>query len=191
MPLTREYNLFFGMSVASYKAFKYILNNCGVWKEKGQVVMIVPGGAEEALHVNKNEYALVMKKRKGFCKAALQTGSDLVPVFTFGENDIFNTTKPEENSFVWHFQKTFKKITGASLPLAWGRGIFNYNFGILPHRRPMVTVIGKPILVEKSEEPTQKEIDELHEKFLEELTKLFDEHKVNYPQEKEKKIVFL
>lgn len=191
MPLTREYNLFFGMSVATYKAFKYILNNCGVWKEKGQVVMIVPGGAEESLHVNKNEYVLIMKKRKGFCRAALQTGTALVPVFTFGENDIYNTKKPEENSFVWYMQKTFKKLTGAALPIAWGRGVFNYTFGILPHRRPLITVIGKPIPVEKIEEPTQAQVDELHEKFLQELLNLFDEHKVNYPQEKDRQIIFM
>jgi 2-acylglycerol O-acyltransferase 2 len=40
--------------------------------------------------------------------------------------------------------------------------------------------VGKPISVIKNENPSQQEVDELHQKFINELTVLFEEHKHNY-----------
>lgn len=40
--------------------------------------------------------------------------------------------------------------------------------------------MGRPIPVEKVENPTREQVDELHRKYCEELTKLFDEHKTKY-----------
>ena len=51
--------------------------------------MIVVGGAEEALDAHPGHHILTLKKRKGFIKMALQTGADLVPCYSFGENDLF------------------------------------------------------------------------------------------------------
>ena len=33
----------------------------------------------------------------------------------------------------------------AGRPIFHGRGVFNYDFGLLPHRRPINIVIGEPI----------------------------------------------
>lgn len=33
-------------------------------------------------------------------------------------------------------------LTGFTAPLFYGRGIFQYGWGILPHRRPLTTVVG-------------------------------------------------
>ena len=190
MPFTREYNLSFGMSVASRRAFKYILGNRGHYHEKGQVCVLVPGGAEESMHISKTEYFVYLNKRKGFCKIALETGASLIPSFTFGENDLYNHIDVKSEKFKT-FQQKFKKFTTFGLPLIWGRGIFNYTFGILPHRRELITVIGKPIDVEKAEHPTHEQIDELHQRYKDELKKLFDEHKLNYEREKTRELIFV
>lgn len=63
-----------------------------------------------------------------------------MPVFSFGENDIYDQAENPEGSKLRRFQETVKKITGVSPPIFYGRGIFNYNFGFLPHRRPIHTV---------------------------------------------------
>jgi hypothetical protein len=58
--------------------------------------------------------------------------------------------------------------------------VFNYRFGILPYRIPINVVVGKPIPVEKVESPTQRQINDLHTRYIEELTKLFETNKKNY-----------
>ena len=46
------------------------------------------GGAPEALLAEPGKPEIILNARKGFIKLALQLGTDLVPVFGFGENDI-------------------------------------------------------------------------------------------------------
>jgi 2-acylglycerol O-acyltransferase 2 len=88
-PITREHNLLYGINVASRKCLDYILNSRGRCKRPGQACVLIVGGVEEVLNVHPNTYVLTLKNRKGFVKAALQTGSSLVPVFSFGENDLY------------------------------------------------------------------------------------------------------
>lgn len=40
--------------------------------------------------------------------------------------------------------------------------------------------MAKPIPVPKKENPTQAEIDELHQKLMDAMVKLFDDHKESY-----------
>ena len=52
--------------------------------------MLVVGGATESLNCgDKHKVKLYLVRRKGFVKLALQHGRDLVPVFGFGENEIY------------------------------------------------------------------------------------------------------
>lgn len=48
-------------------------------------MVLAVGGAQEALNSKPGQYRIVVKKRKGFVKACLETGASLVPVFSFGE----------------------------------------------------------------------------------------------------------
>jgi len=52
----------------------------------GSAVTIVVGGAEESLHARPGVMELVLKKRHGFIRLAIDSGSLLVPVLSFGEN---------------------------------------------------------------------------------------------------------
>ena len=74
--------------------------------------MQVVGGAHEAEHAFPNTNRLVLKKRLGFIKLALRTGSFLVPVFGFGENDLWDQLEnPPGNSFFMdHWQSLAIKI---------------------------------------------------------------------------------
>lgn len=44
----------------------------------------------------------------------------------------------------------------------------------------LLQAMGKPIPVERRENPSEAEIDELHAKFVAELTQLFDQNKGYY-----------
>lgn len=66
----------------------------------------------------------------------------LVPVFSFGETDLYSQVDNPEGSFLRWVQESWKKVTGVAPVLPIGRGLFQYSFGIVPQRRP-VTVVGK------------------------------------------------
>ena len=54
----------------------------------GSCLTIVVGGAAESLSARPGTADLVLKRRLGFIKLAIREGADLVPVFSFGENDV-------------------------------------------------------------------------------------------------------
>lgn len=54
----------------------------------GSSLTIVVGGAAESLSAHPGTADLTLKRRKGFIKLAIRQGADLVPVFSFGENDV-------------------------------------------------------------------------------------------------------
>lgn len=55
-------------------------------------------------------------------------------------------------------------LFGFTFPVAYGRGVFQYSFGFMPHRRPLNVVIGSPLDIPKQEDPTKKEIEKWHKK---------------------------
>lgn len=59
-------------------------------KGAGEAITIVIGGAAESLSAHPGTADLTLKKRFGFIKMAIREGADLVPVFSFGENDVSN-----------------------------------------------------------------------------------------------------
>ena len=67
--------------------------------------MLAIGGATESLYCKPGTCDLVLDRRKGFIRIAVQTGASLVPVLNFGENELYNTYRPPANSGVRHFQK--------------------------------------------------------------------------------------
>lgn len=142
--------------------------------------VIIVGGAAESLHCRPNNYRLVLKNRRGFCRIALKTGTPIVPVINFGELDIYDQADNPPGSRVRRFQELFKATTGIA-PVAFvGRGFFQYSFGMIPRRKPINTVIGAPVEVTKIENPSKEDIESLHETFCAALEQLFETHKSKY-----------
>ena len=78
----------------------------------------------------------------------------LVPIFSFGENDVFKQVENSPGSWVRWFQDRLQKIVRVSIPLFYGRGVFQYSFGLMPYRRP-ITTVGEPRLGVGEERATQ------------------------------------
>lgn len=142
--------------------------------------VVAIGGSQEVILARPGNYKIILRNRKGFVKIAIQTGASLVPVISFGENELFDQPSNEPGTILRRFQDVFKTFIGVVPPIIIGRGFFQYSFGVIPRRLAITTVVGAPIQVNKAERPTDKEISELHEKFIAELTKLFDVHKGKY-----------
>eukprot|EP00012_Vannella_robusta_P002571 CAMPEP_0206186480 /NCGR_PEP_ID=MMETSP0166-20121206/2426_1 /ASSEMBLY_ACC=CAM_ASM_000260 /TAXON_ID=95228 /ORGANISM="Vannella robusta, Strain DIVA3 518/3/11/1/6" /LENGTH=208 /DNA_ID=CAMNT_0053601869 /DNA_START=354 /DNA_END=976 /DNA_ORIENTATION=+ len=168
IPIWREFILALGLIDSHEASIRAAL-------QKQCSVGIVVGGAAEALDAVPNkDYVLTLKKRRGFIRIAMAHGVPIVPVFSFGENDLFNQAS---HPILRKIQNLGKKYLGFSTPLFIGRGVFNYSFGLLPHRKRIVTVIGKPIPVEKTASPTKKQMDEIHQQYTKELKKLFYDYR--------------
>ncbi|CAL2035718.1 unnamed protein product [Caenorhabditis brenneri] len=184
IPIRREILLLFGCIDCSKESIEYALGP----KNKGRAIVLVIGGAAESLDAHPGRHELTLINRKGFVREALLTGAQLVPVYSFGENDVFEQAANPPGSRLRKWQEALKKSMGMSLPVVKGRGFLQYSIGWLPFRRPINTVIGAPIYVEKTENPTKEQINELHEEYVKRLTELFEEHKERFGVSKETKL---
>ena len=141
--------------------------------------------------------------------------ASLVPVFSFGENDLFKQADNPVGSTLRSFQEKFKHMFGFAPPVFYGRGVFNYTFGLIPFRKPIHTVgkchentgwvkgscrvivacafvsVGKPIDVPKVDEPDKETVDKYHKMSTDALSDLFDQHKVRFGVREEKKLNFV
>lgn len=70
----------------------------------------------------------------------------LVPVFSFGENEVYDQVENCRGSWLRWAQDRLQRLMGISLPLFHARGIFQYSFGLMPYRRPIHTVGEKAAL---------------------------------------------
>ncbi|CAO2613705.1 2-acylglycerol O-acyltransferase 2 [Lemmus lemmus] len=175
-PFLRDYIMSAGLVTSEKESAGHILRKKGA----GNLLAIVIGGSQEALDARPGAYKLLLKNRKGFVRLALIHGAALVPIFSFGENNLFNQVENTSGTWLRCIQNRLQKIMGISLPLFHGRGVFQYSFGLMPYRQPINTVVGKPIDVQMTPLPSEEEVDQLHRRYMEELCKLFEEHKLKF-----------
>ncbi|KAI9831296.1 MAG: diacylglycerol O-acyltransferase 1 [Phylliscum demangeonii] len=190
LPLYRDYILAMGLASVSRQSCENLLGKGGPNGEgMGRAITIVVGGARESLDASPGTLRLVLARRKGFVKLAIRTGADLVPVLAFGENDLYDqyvadsTTHP----FLHRAQLLLKRCLGFTIPLFHARGVFNYDVGMMPYRRPLHVVVGRPIMVERQPKAVDDAyLDQIHARYVLELRRLWEEHKHEFaPHRKE------
>ncbi|KAK3677519.1 diacylglycerol O-acyltransferase 1 [Recurvomyces mirabilis] len=178
IPVYRDYALRMGLASVSRESCENILSRGGPNNEgMGRAITIVVGGARESLDAKPGTLRLVLKRRKGFVKLAVRTGADLVPVLAFGENDLYDQVEAGEHPWVHRGQMGVKKLLGFTVPLFHARGVFNYDIGLMPYRRPINIVVGKPIRIQQSKTPDPREVDRIHEEYVRELERLWEDWK--------------
>ncbi|KXJ25513.1 diacylglycerol O-acyltransferase 2 [Exaiptasia diaphana] len=171
--LYRDILMSLGIVEVSRDSLEHILTAMGPGQS---VVIIVGGGAEVAETGYQDFYCLTMKRRKGFIKLALQTGSDLVPVFGFGQNNMC-TQLGGPGSWYWRAQHwLYDKTRQYGFPITCCCCL---PF-VFPWRTPINIVVGNPIRVSKTPNPTQDQIDELQATYIDKLQELFNTYKVKY-----------
>lgn len=152
-------------------------------------IVLIPGGAVEALHCKPKTMRLIIRKRKGFIRLAMETKAAVVPCIGFGENDIFDTIcVGDEQSgaksssdgldalnvrnLFFKLQTTLYKVFSFSMPL-WTH--------LIPIPHPINVVVGEPIHFSGKTDPAS--VDECHARYLKALQDLYDEHKAKYGYE--------
>ncbi|XP_053564965.1 diacylglycerol O-acyltransferase 2 [Bombina bombina] len=177
MPLYRDYLLAAGMCSVTHSSIDFLLSKNGT----GNVVVIVVGGSAEALNCASQQHILTLKNRKGFIKKALVNGSALVPVYSFGENEVLQQYHFESGSWLKNLQNLFQHWIGFAPCVFFGQGLFSSTSrGIMPFRRPINTVVGKPIPVPKTENPSRLLVDKYHAVYVNSLQDLFNTNKERF-----------
>ncbi|KAI0794243.1 DAGAT-domain-containing protein [Fomes fomentarius] len=183
MPFFRDIILAMGMRSVSKLSCSNILSG-----GPGRTITIVVGGAAESLCAQPGTADLTLRKRLGFIKIAIQHGADLVPVFSFGENDIYRQMPNEKGTTLHSLQKKFQNIFGFTLPLFYGRGLLNYNLGLMPYRKRIVAVIGHPIRVVQCDKPTLEEIMHVQQQYIDELMWIWNTYKDDFARTRKKEL---
>lgn len=120
LPLYRDLIMAMGMASVSRSSCEKILSS-----GPGRSIVIVIGGAAESLYARPGTADLTLKRRLGFIRLAIKQNAPLVPVFSFGENELFEQMDNSKGSTVWKVQKKMQAILGYTLPLFHARGVFN------------------------------------------------------------------
>ncbi|KAJ8266656.1 hypothetical protein GJAV_G00133110 [Gymnothorax javanicus] len=177
MPVLRDYLMSGGICPVNRNSIDYLLSRNGT----GNAVVIVVGGAAESLNCAPGMNSVTLKNRKGFVKLALQQGADLVPVYSFGENDAYKQVIFEEGTWGWLAQRRLQKLLGFAPCLFHGRSLFSEDsWGLVPYCNPITTVVGEPITVPKFEDPSQEVVDQYHAMYISSLVKLFNKYKARF-----------
>ncbi|KAB8216015.1 diacylglycerol acyltransferase-domain-containing protein [Aspergillus novoparasiticus] len=188
IPFYREYALAMGVASVSRESCENLLTKGGTDGEgMGRAITIVIGGARESLDALPHTLRLVLKRRKGFIKLAIRTGADLVPVLAFGENDLYEQVRSDQHPLIHRFQMLIKHTMGFTIPLFHARGVFNYDVGLMPYRRPLDIVVGCPIEVVQQQNRDKIDddyIDYLHAKYVQELARLWEQWKDVYARDR-------
>lgn len=117
----------------------------------GISVVLVPGGIQEIFYSDEDVEMLYLKDRKGFCKLALCQGSPLVPIYVLGHTQMFSYF-PGRGSLFERLSRRFR----VSLVHFYGRFYLP-----VPRPSPLVYVIGRPLAVKRTDNPTAAEVGAL------------------------------
>lgn len=167
LPLFREWITILGFIGADRRTLVTVL------QKQGDSLVLVPGGAVEALYTDHNKFRLV-GSRRGFIRLALETGAKPVPVLGFGENQAFAVAKPSEpGSKMFMLQRSLCKLLSFSTPILTSP---------FPQRKPIHVVVGQPIVFNSLQAKlTGKTLEEAcFQEYKLALENLYNEHKSMY-----------
>lgn len=127
-------------------------------------ISLCPGGMREMLY----EDSAILLRRRGIFKMALETGTPLVPILSIGETSLSKIyTLPQ-----W-IQDSLKSYD-ACISIPTYNTIIKYmNMLYTPLKDPINSIIGEPILVEKVDTPTEKQISDLRTTYIESLKLMY------------------
>ncbi|KAK7925414.1 hypothetical protein WMY93_007724 [Mugilogobius chulae] len=135
-PFFRDYIMCAGLIPSDKESASYPLQQ----RRGGTAVVIAVGGAPEALDAHPGTFNVLLAKKKGFIKMAMEQGAHLVPIFSFGENEVFDQVENSRGTWLRWTQERLQGLMGISLPLFHARGVFQYSFGLMPYRKHIHTV---------------------------------------------------
>ena len=165
LPLLRRIMAWWGFTSVSAAAMRRHMTQ--PWPYNA--LMLQVGGIAEMFYGIDHEQ-IILRRRLGFCKLALQTGCCLVPCYVFGANEMYTRLFGPDSLLA-----RISSVMRTSLVVWYGRG--GVPFGVIPHKIKMVIAVGAPIDVPQVDEPSSEQIEQLHATYVAAIEALFDRHK--------------
>lgn len=162
-PFLRDFYLGFGCVDAGEPTVRQTL-------EAGFDLLLLPGGIREQLLVcRRQEEKIVLRRRPGFIRLALEYGCDLVPVLVFGERRGYKVSRA-----LAPLSAALRALTGMGVPLLRGQ-----YFSLVPFPNPVTILIGKPLRTGPalSRSPTDAEVQATRDRYEKALLALWAEHR--------------
>eukprot|EP00462_Mataza_sp_D1_P016850 CAMPEP_0175167606 /NCGR_PEP_ID=MMETSP0087-20121206/28444_1 /TAXON_ID=136419 /ORGANISM="Unknown Unknown, Strain D1" /LENGTH=153 /DNA_ID=CAMNT_0016457531 /DNA_START=501 /DNA_END=962 /DNA_ORIENTATION=- len=133
----------------------------------GNCVGIVPDGIAGIFTDSNQEEEVKLLHRKGLAKLCLKHGLTVVPAYSHGNTDAFHTWYDK-----WGIMEWLSRKFRVSLFIPYGR------WGLpIPFRCNITMAYADPITPARKPNPTQEEIDALHQQILEGMRHCFDSYK--------------
>ena len=159
VPLMRELVISFGCTEITKDIFRELLT-------KGYNLFLCPGGINELLQTEAKKAREIDKqnlyistKHKGFIRQALKNNTAIIPVLSFGEQELLSS-------------KTIFRWGKLIIPIPIGR----YYLPI-PRKQPVTVIIGKPVYYKKCSNPTDDDVTKYHKKFYDKMKEMFYKYK--------------
>jgi len=172
IPLLAEYLLLCHSRSQDSKTFNALLAS-------GATVAVQPGGLMEQVSTDAEQEKVYFAGNLGFIRMALKHGVPLLPVYAFGENQLYRTVPWVRRINEW----CYRKLKTGSLVVLGQFGLINTpalpNPFMLPIRGAGMHIrFGEPVNLGPADPaPSDAKIEECFKKYVTELQRMFDEHK--------------
>lgn len=165
IPVLNDIALYFNNIPSDYQSIKQTI-------QAGHSVSIMLGGVREMMDIEPLKLKLHVKKRTGIFKIAIETGRPIVPVLTYGENELF---EPAKNYFTETINNFLHEWFGISIPFVTFNSIYRwYQLSYKP-LDPIHSYVGNPIVPSKEDT-----IDTLRDKYIKEVKRIHLSCRSNY-----------
>jgi hypothetical protein len=133
-----------------------------------KVSVMFADGISGMFQSHRDEERVVIRRRKNLIRHAIRSGSLLVPVYCFGHTQLYDVW-PGPGSLAERLSRWCK----VSFILGWGATWFPW----VPRKERLYVAIGEGIQCQPSVDPSQAQVDEVHEQFIKALVDLFNKHR--------------
>ncbi len=138
--------------------------------EGKESLYVIPGGIREMYDTKAGEMKVKILQRRGVFRLALETGTPLIPVLTYGENELYTLLKNPYFNRLQHYLQKWDLI----LPIpSWSSVKRWLGLCVGEVKHVLQTEIGEPVEVTKISVITEKDIDTLQSRYIEVLKKLY------------------
>ncbi len=173
VPLVRNIFMWLNNVSASYNVLKSAL-----LADKN--VYLLPDGIAGIYYSRPGQHAVVLKKRRGLFRLAMETGAEILPIYCFGANDLLNQATFGD-SFIGRLSRKFRM----SVTIFWGQ------LGLtIPFFANMSYVFGEAVPAPKidhasksGEKFPEEVVEKFYEDYVRSLKEAFDKYKAaaGYP----------